>query len=326
MPRRFGTEISNNIRRRPNLTPEQRGKIIGAREAGSTYAEITARYGVSKSIISYTINQAQNRNNGKSKLRSGRPCKLNTRTIRRIKHFINVFPRATYTEVKAGTGVTCSNKTIYRVLRHYGIIKWRAKKRPFLKPVHARARLLFARRYGHHDAAWWRKVIFSDECSVERGKGKRQPWVFRTPQTKYRPECVIPEKTGKDLRRMVWAGFCGALGRSDLVVMKRDSNTARGGYSAQSYLAVLRDQIPRIWEPGLIYMQDNASIHTARIIQRWLLEMGVEVLPWPPYSPDLNLIENLWTHLKNMIYKVCPNIKSYLKGDPALILIMDEVL
>src|SRR5947207_9717895 len=40
MPRRFGTEISNNIRRRPNLTPEQRGKIIGAREAGSTYAEI----------------------------------------------------------------------------------------------------------------------------------------------------------------------------------------------------------------------------------------------------------------------------------------------
>ena len=58
MPRRFGTEISNNIRRRPNLTPEQRGKIIGAREAGSTYAEITARYGVSKSTISYTINQA----------------------------------------------------------------------------------------------------------------------------------------------------------------------------------------------------------------------------------------------------------------------------
>jgi hypothetical protein len=44
-------------------------------------------------------------------------------------------------------------------------------------------------------------------------------------------------------------------------------------------------------------MQDNASIFTARIVKDWLKEQGIEVLNWPPYSPDLNPIEHAWKRL-----------------------------
>jgi transposase len=40
-------------------------------------------------------------------------------------------------------------------------------------------------------------------------------------------------------------------------------------------------------------MQDSARVHTARIVFRLLREMGIEVMVWPPYSPDLNPIKNL---------------------------------
>ena len=37
--------------------------------------------------------------------------------------------------------------------------------------------------------------------------------------------------------------------------------------------------------------------------------MGIPVLEWPPWSPDLNPIENLWALLKVRLNKEFPNIE-----------------
>lgn len=42
------------------------------------------------------------------------------------------------------------------------------------------------------------------------------------------------------------------------------------------------------------FQQDNAPQHTARISNQWFHNHGVNLLDFPPYSPDLNPIENLW--------------------------------
>ena len=120
---------------------------------------------------------------------------------------------------------------------------------------------------------------------------------------------VQPVKKSKDISVIVWAAFSGALGKSDLVVMERDVKALKGGYSAESYLKVLEEQILRIWEPGLIFIQDNALIHKASIITKFFKENRIKVLKWPPYSPDLNLIKHIWFLLKEMVYKVNPDIK-----------------
>jgi transposase len=39
-------------------------------------------------------------------------------------------------------------------------------------------------------------------------------------------------------------------------------------------------------------MQNNALIHIAKIMAKWFKENVVEVINWPPYSPDLNPIEH----------------------------------
>ncbi|UYV70226.1 hypothetical protein LAZ67_7002240 [Cordylochernes scorpioides] len=43
--------------------------------------------------------------------------------------------------------------------------------------------------------------------------------------------------------------------------------------------------------PNALYQQDNARPHTARISQQALQD--VQMLPWPPYSPDLSPIEHI---------------------------------
>jgi DDE superfamily endonuclease len=54
---------------------------------------------------------------------------------------------------------------------------------------------------------------------------------------------------------------------------------------------------------NLIFQQDNASSHRSKYTTEWLRRHRIPCLKWPPYSPDLNLIEHVWSWMKNYIQK-----------------------
>jgi len=51
-------------------------------------------------------------------------------------------------------------------------------------------------------------------------------------------------------------------------------------------------------EPGDIIIIDNASFHQGESIKEIVEAAGCEIWYLPPYSPDLNKIENWWAVLK----------------------------
>src|ERR1700712_5651469 len=99
---------------------------------------------------------------------------------------------------------------------------------------------------------------------------------------------------------MFWAAFGWGI-RTDLVIMRGDPDTPREGVTAARYLEVLDEYLPTILHNDSIFMQDNAPIHKAHFVQQWFRDIGIELVVWPPYSPDLNPIENLWKMLKAKI-------------------------
>jgi transposase len=59
----------------------------------------------------------------------------------------------------------------------------------------------------------------------------------------------------------------------------------------------------------MIFMQDNAPIHTAKKVSKWFQERAIPVLDWPPYSPDLNPIEHVWATMKQWFHDNYPQLK-----------------
>ena len=54
---------------------------------------------------------------------------------------------------------------------------------------------------------------------------------------------------------------------------------------------------------GQVIVMDNATFHKGGRIQELIQHVGCRLLYLPPYSPDLNKIEQCWSWLKSRIRK-----------------------
>lgn len=317
MPQRRPLEpIDANSRVKKELTPTQRARISAYRDVGLTHQQIGAKIFRAPTTIASTLRQNPQRIDFQSLERSGRPPALTRHQKRLILRIIRKNPTITYAALKLEADVTVHRNTLYHLFKEEGITNWLAKKRPLLTPEVVVKRLQWCKKYKDWTWTEWSKIIFSDECSLERGSGARRLWVFRTPHQKWDKDMIQPFKKGKDISVMIWGAIYGN-GRSDIVIMDRDPDSEKSGYTANSYLTVLRDQIPRTYQPGMTFMQDNARIHTAKKIKDWFTNEGIVVLDWPPYSPDLNPIEHLWAALKQWICEHHPELSDMGKSEEA---------
>lgn len=56
-------------------------------------------------------------------------------------------------------------------------------------------------------------------------------------------------------------------------------------------------------QPGQVVVLDHATFHKGGRISQLIQDAGCQLLDLPPYSPDLNKIEQCWSWLKSRIRK-----------------------
>ena len=108
---------------------------------------------------------------------------------------------------------------------------------------------------------------------------------------------------------MIWAAIWGDQ-KCDTFALNRDFESEKFGYTANSYIELLEECLLAIWEPGLLFMQDNAPIHKAKKTKRWFEDHGITPIFWPRYFLDLNPIEQLWFELKERVHNNNPELET----------------
>ena len=51
-----------------------------------------------------------------------------------------------------------------------------------------------------------------------------------------------------------------------------------------------------------VLQQDNCSIHVSKLMKEWMAKVNITILECSARSPDLNLIENVWEMLAQLVY------------------------
>ena len=79
--------------------------------------------------------------------------------------------------------------------------------------------------------------------------------------------------------------------------------TYQGGTTAQRFREYMKEQLIPSLEKDDVVIMDNMRSHHAKIVTELLDKSGISYLYLPPYSPDLNPIEKMWSKMKSILRK-----------------------
>ena len=80
----------------------------------------------------------------------------------------------------------------------------------------------------------------------------------------------------------------------------------KGGVTKEIFKEYIEDVLLPALKPGDIIVMDNLRAHKAAFSWRKFKRRKVEIKQLPPYSPDFNPIEMMWSVVKNKLRRVSP--------------------
>ena len=111
--------------------------------------------------------------------------------------------------------------------------------------------------------------------------------MYRCNGERYRDNCLVERDRFGGGALVVWSGISYGH-RTPLVFID-------GPLTAQRYIDVILRPVvvPYVRQHNVTFQQDNARAHVAKLSMAFLQQNNVNVMHWPPYSPDLSPIEHL---------------------------------
>jgi transposase len=77
-----------------------------------------------------------------------------------------------------------------------------------------------------------------------------------------------------------------------------------GALNGDLFEAYIEQFVVRELRPGDLVIMDNLSVHKRASVRDLITQAGAELVFLPPYSPDLNPIEMVWSKVKSVLRRI----------------------
>ena len=283
------------------LTQQQRWSIVALHNDSRSSRYIAKHLHVDRKSVSKWLKHHKLFGDVSSGSRSGRPRCTDEAEDTLIASCAYEQPFTSPRQIRRRLDFGASISTIDRRLQEAGLFGRVARHKRNYKPAEMRKRLSFANGYGNWKRRQWHQVIFADEkCFYGKGFCGRV-WVRRPQGEALNPEYCV-HKTAHPVKVNVWACF-SAAGQGYMHIFNENLD-------GKLFARILKDNLEASCKELLpegeqrYFLMDNAKTHNNDKAKEAIHLASCIGMDFPPYSPDLNPIENLWSILAREVEKV----------------------
>jgi transposase len=284
-----------------------RFRVIALSAAGRTKTAVIRETGFSKDFVY----RWYGRTDPKDAPHPGRRPKLTPPVIQTVKALMKGKKRRSTRKVAKVLDekkhIVLSRESVRVAAHRAGLKAYHKQQKPLLTAEQRQRRLQFVNAYR---ATNWRHVLFADEKTFTLfGHPNRQNDVVWESSAENVPFNVSVKHPAKI---QVWgaASYYGVLA----------PYLFNENLTAPLYVDILKARLPAASGlfPGgrWMYLHDGDRKHTSKLARDWLDTHIPSYIPkehWPPNSPDLNIIEPLWTIVQDRVYSRDPRTMDGLK-------------
>lgn len=284
----------------PPLSPTKKARLVRAFERDEPPQQLAEEFGIHLSTVYRTVARHRMQPDFYAKsARPGRPKKMSKHDVKFAVRKIDACVAADATDLQRQFFPSLSPRTVRRHLSDAGLPGRIRRKVPFINPKQRQDRVRWADTFYDWPKQFWEQVVFSDESKFLLIGSDGRRWCRRRTG-----DALDPRFTKKEVKHgggsiMVWGCITSkGVGRLYRVTGKLDAAGLVEIYR-EALLGTIADHSLQLSE--VVFQQDNDPKHTSEKAWEFLRAHNIDQLPWPPSSPDLNIIEHVWDHLDKLI-------------------------
>jgi transposase len=287
-----------------HLSEESKLHIINLKERKYTYSQIADIYQINVKTVNRIIKKYNTENSISRQIGTGRINKYDIDDIIKIlfknNHHLTLNQASSI--LKMNYNIKCSKTTIYYRLHNLGYLNDDPISKPLLKPEHFEKRKFWTMLYKNYN---WDNVIWSDEAAISIQSNSYSKIWF------HKDDVPIKRIVKNPLKIHIWGYIIKNKG---LYIHIYDKTMTGNKYieTLQENLLPLLKKFNKKKRNALLFQQDNAPAHTRKINTNFFIKNDINIMYWPPNSPDLNPIENVWNILKRRVGTIFVKTKEEL--------------
>ena len=281
-----------------------------------------------RSTVQSILRKWKNENTVQNKPRLGRPKARSDANERWLVRQVKKEPKTNASILAKSTKeclqIDVTPQTIRNYLKNNNYRGRTARRKPYISKKNRIVRLNFTKSFVNQPEEFWNNVIFADESKFNLFGCDGKIIVYRKPNTELDERHTVATVKHGGGGIMVW-GCMAANGVGKIEPIHQIMDHI-------GYINILKRNLRSSTttlglDGNFHFWQDNDPKHSAQNTKLWLLYNCPKVIKTPAQSPDLNPIENLWSHLerkirqrefsnKNQMQKIL--LEEWNKIDPAL--------